>query len=266
MDDVRIEAILRAFASGSVTVDDARAALRAAVPPSAPPAELPYATVDLDRPRRTGFPEVVYGAGKSADQIVGIFFRLIDAGQAALATRVDAAKAAALVERLQDATARWPEIQVAWHPLAEVVLARVGPGPVAAGRVGVVDAGTSDRRVSEEAAVVAAAMGAEVWTLHDVGIAGVHRVLAHVEALRACRVVVVVAGMDGALPGLVAGLVAVPVIAVPTSVGYGASFGGVAALLTMLNACAPGVTVVNIDNGFGAGYAAALVNRAGGPA
>jgi hypothetical protein len=147
------------------------------------------------------------------------------------------------------------------HALAEVLVCRAGAEPARVGRVGVIDAGTSDRRVSEEVAVVADALGNHVYAVHDVGVAGLHRLLARIGEIRACRVLVVVAGMDGALPGVVAGLVRAPVIAVPTSVGYGASFGGLAALLTMLNACAPGVSVVNIDNGFGAAYQASLVNK-----
>lgn len=218
-------------------------------------AALPYATVDLDRATRTGVAEVVFGAGKTADQITGIFQALHRNGQDAIATRVDAAKAHAVAAALD---------RVVWHPVSRVLISRVRPAPAAVGRIGVVDAGTSDAFVSEEVRVIAEALGNEVLAIHDVGIAGVHRVLARLDDLRSCRVLVVVAGMDGALPGLVAGLVRAPVIAVPTSVGYGASFGGITALLTMLNACAPGVSVVNIDNGFGAAYQASLINHMGG--
>ncbi|MFZ5480073.1 MAG: nickel pincer cofactor biosynthesis protein LarB [Myxococcota bacterium] len=220
-------------------------------------ARLPYATVDLDRAHRTGVPEVVYGAGKTGEEIAGILEALLGAGQDAVATRVDADKAAIVRARVGD--------RVRSHPLAEVLVARAGAEPARVGRIGVIDAGTSDRRVSEEVAVVADALGNEVLAVHDVGVAGLHRILGRLDDVRSCRVVVVVAGMDGALPGVVAGLVRAPVIAVPTSVGYGASFGGLAALLTMLNACAPGVSVVNIDNGFGAAYCASLVNHLASP-
>lgn len=212
--------------------------------------ELPFATVDHDRERRTGFPEVIYGAGKSTDQILGIARSLLDRGQIALATRVDGTKGAALVAGLggsYDTTA-----QVWW----------LGTTPSIAEKVAVVCAGTSDLPVAEEAAVCLAVMGVDVQRIIDVGIAGLHRLHARVDDLNTCEAIIVVAGMDGALPGVVAGLVSVPVIAVPTSVGYGASFGGVAALLTMLNACAPGIGVVNIDNGFGAAaLAARMVKR-----
>jgi NCAIR mutase (PurE)-related protein len=154
-----------------------------------------------------------------------------------------------------------PGVAFTWSPVAQVLVARVGASPELVGRIAVVSAGTSDQPVAEEAAMVAEALGNAVVRVNDVGVAGIHRVLAQVELLRTMRAVIVVAGMDGALPGVVAGLVRVPVIAVPTSVGYGASFGGLAALLTMLNACSPGVTVVNIDNGFGAAYQASLINQ-----
>lgn len=212
--------------------------------------ELPFATVDHDRERRTGFPEVIYGAGKSAEQILGIARSLVERGQIALATRVDGPKGAALVTGLggsYDTTA-----QVWW----------LGTTPSIPEKVAVVCAGTSDLPVAEEAAVCLGVMGVDVQRIVDVGIAGLHRLHARVDDLNACEAIIVVAGMDGALPGVVAGLVSVPVIAVPTSVGYGASFGGVAALLTMLNACAPGIGVVNIDNGFGAAaLAARMVKR-----
>lgn len=206
---------------------------------------LPFATVDVQRPARTGFPEAIYGAGKTAEQIVGIAQALLDRGQVALATRVDAAKAAVIVAALGGRYA--PVAQVWWS----------GEPAARAGRVALVCAGTSDLPVADEAAECLAAFGVEVLRVVDVGVAGVHRLLARVDDLQACDVVIVVAGMDGALPGVVAGVVAAPVVAVPTSVGYGASFGGIAPLLTMLNACSPGIGVVNIDNGFGAASLAA---------
>lgn len=206
---------------------------------------LPFATVDVQRPSRTGFPEAIYGAGKTAEQIVAIARALLERGQLTLATRVEAGKAVVLEAALGG---RYDPVAQVWW--AGTVVPR-------AGRVAVVCAGTSDLPVADEAAVCLSAFGFDVLRVVDVGIAGVHRLLARVDELRACDVVVVVAGMDGALPGLVAGVVSAPVVAVPTSVGYGASFGGVAALLTMLNACAPGIGVVNIDNGFGAASLAA---------
>lgn len=199
-----------------------------------------FATVDHDRLRRTGFAEVVYGAGKSAEQIAAIAESLAARGQLAMATRVDAEKGAALLGLVGGTYA--PVARLWWR----------GDVLPLDGRVAVACAGTSDLPVAEEAAACLEVMGVTVLRIVDVGVAGVHRVLAWAEELRACDVVIVVAGMDGALPGVVAGLVSGPIIAVPTSVGYGASFGGLAALLTMLNACAPGIAVVNIDNGFGA--------------
>lgn len=215
---------------------------------------LTYATVDVHRALRTGIPEVVYGSGKSAPQIVGILQALHARGQDGLVTRIEAEKAAVVMAALG-------HTDLCWSSEARVLVSRVSPTPDPVGRIAVVSAGTSDIPVAEEAAVVAEALGNQVFRINDVGVAGIHRVLAQIDVLRTMRVIIVVAGMDGALPGVVAGLVRSPVIAVPTSVGYGANFGGVAALLTMLNACSPGVTVVNIDNGFGAAYSASLINQ-----
>jgi len=210
--------------------------------------DLEFATVDTQREHRTGVPEVIYGEGKSREQIAAIMGRLSDAGQDAVVTRLEAKKAEGLPGR--------------YHPVARVLVNRQEPWQDRGrGEVLVVCAGTSDLPVAEEAAVVAAALGNRVRRLTDVGVAGLHRLLKHEEALREARVIVVVAGMEGALPSVVAGLTDRPVIGVPTSVGYGASFGGVAALLAMLNSCAAGVSVVNIDNGFGAAYQATLINR-----
>lgn len=252
MDSKALSTLLQQVRDGVVTPEEASGRLQ--TPASA---LLGYATVDLDRATRTGIPEVVYGAGKSADQIAGILLAIRGRGQTALATRVDADKASAVLELL----ARAGVDDVRHDPDARLILLRGSDAPALPGRLGVVCAGTSDMPVTDEVAGVASALGAEVLRVHDVGIAGVHRILARLDDLRSCDVIIVVAGMDGALPGLVAGLVRAPVIAVPTSVGYGASFGGVAALLTMLNACAPGVSVVNIDNGFGAAYQAVLILR-----
>jgi NCAIR mutase (PurE)-related protein len=215
--------------------------------------DLPFARIDHHRALRQGEPEVVFCQGKTVEQVVGICERLEAATNSFLGTRASKPMAAALCER-------FPRVQ--WNPVARTVhLAAPDARPATAGPLLVVSAGTSDLPVAEEAVVVAEAFGTRVERLVDVGVAGLHRILAATDALERARVVIVVAGMEGALPSVVGGLVAVPVIAVPTSVGYGASFGGLAALLGMLNSCAAGVTVVNIDNGFGAAVAASRICR-----
>jgi NCAIR mutase (PurE)-related protein len=221
-----------------------------------PVSDLGYARVDTDRATRTGDPEVVYGAGKTPVQVVEILRTLHEAHpeHAVLATRLDDEAIAAVVEAM-------PHAEV--DAVARAVT--VGPMPTARGTVAVVSAGTSDAPVAAEAALTARAYGAGVRMVNDVGVAGLHRVLAAREELVTADCLIVVAGMEGALPSVVGGLTGVPLVAVPTSVGYGASFGGVAALLGMLNSCAPGVTVVNIDNGFGAGVFAARVARNAAP-
>jgi len=212
--------------------------------------DLPFARIDHHRALRQGFPEVVFCEGKTTDQVVAICERLEAAAGTFLGTRANPVMA----ERLKE---RFPA--VAWHPVARVVhLSRERPAR-RTGTILVVSAGTSDLPVAEEAAIVADAFGHPVDRLIDVGVAGIHRLLAANDQLQRARVVIVVAGMEGALPSVVGGIVSVPVIAVPTSVGYGASFGGLAALLGMLNSCAAGVTVVNIDNGFGAAAAASRI-------
>ena len=215
-------------------------------------ADLGFAHLDLDRQRRRGVPEVVYGPGKSPEQSAAILERLNAAGQNGCATRVPPEVAEPLLAALPGAV---------YHAVARVVTRDIKPLPRRRGRVAVVCAGTTDIPVAEEAALTAERLGSRVDRIYDVGVAGLHRLLRRTEALRAARALVVVAGMEGALPSVVAGLVDRPVIAVPTSVGYGASFGGLAALLAMLTSCASGVTVVNIDNGFGAGVAAGMINR-----
>ena len=214
-------------------------------------AEMGFATLDLERKDRCGFPEVVFAEGKTSEWVEGAIRRLILAGQDCFVTRVSESQARYLAERFpqaeQDLLAR-----TFWCP-------QPGERPVPAGNVCVVTAGTSDLPVAQEALVTARVLGAKAELIVDVGVAGVHRVLRQRDKLRAADVVIVVAGMDGALPSVVGGLVDCPVIGCPTSVGYGASFGGVAALLTMLNSCSAGVCVVNIDAGFKAGYAAALI-------
>jgi NCAIR mutase (PurE)-related protein len=214
--------------------------------------DLHFAKPDYDRQQRRGMPEVIFGAGKSAAQIVAIMRALNEAGQNAFATRVTPEQAAAVCAEMPEAV---------YLPEARALTSDVAPLPEKTGKVAVLCAGTSDIAVAEEAALTAERLGCNVVRLFDVGVAGLHRLMSRLDVFADARATVVVAGMEGALPSVVGGLTAMPVIAVPTSVGYGASFQGVAALLGMLNSCAAGVTVVNIDNGFGAGVAAALINR-----
>ena len=248
MDRAAVERLLRDLKGGKVTVKEAMDALRAL-----PYEDLGFAKIDTHRGIRRGIPEAVYCPGKTPDEIVAILTRMVASRSLALATRASPE----IFERIRGALDGTP---VAYHAKARMVVAGKTPPP-RRGNVLVVTAGTSDISVAEEAAVTAEVLGNRVTRLYDVGVAGIHRVLDHREALQGAKVVVVVAGMEGALPSVVAGLVAVPVVAVPTSVGYGASFDGLAALLAMMNACSPGVAVVNIDNGFGAGYLASVMNR-----
>ena len=219
--------------------------------------DLGFARVDHHRTIRRGLPEVVFGEGKSADQIAAIGRRIIAAGTNLLITRLDADKARAVRRRLKALDYR-PDARLGM--IVREPLRPRGHGPIM-----IVSAGTSDLPVAEEAALTAEIFGNPVERLYDVGVAGLHRVAASLTQLRRAAALIVVAGMEGALPSVVAGLVDRPVIAVPTSVGYGAALGGIAALLAMLNSCASGVTVVNIDNGFGAAFAATLINRLGLP-
>ncbi len=214
--------------------------------------DLGFAKIDDHRAVRCGHPEVIFCQGKTVADVVGIASHIIDSGQNLLATRASQDMADAVRERYPDAE---------YHERARVIAHRTAAPPQADGVVVVVSAGTADIPVAEEARVTAEAMGNTVETVYDAGVAGIHRLLRHQDTLRRASVIVVVAGMEGALASVVGGLVATPVIAVPTSVGYGASFNGLAPLLTMLNSCAAGVAVVNIDNGFGAGYMASLINR-----
>lgn len=244
----RILDLLARVASGELEPE--RALERLALEPYE---SLPFATIDHHRALRQGFPEVVFGSGKTVQQVVTIAQRLTAKGGGFLVTRADAAVRDALREAFPDATV---------NDVARTVrLAGEAPPPPGAGTILIVTAGTSDLPVAEEAAETALAMGNVVQRLTDVGVAGIHRLLSQTEAIREARVVIVVAGMDGALPSVVGGLVKGPVIAVPTSIGYGAAFGGVAPLLTALNSCAAGVTVVNIDNGFGAAVAASRITH-----
>ena len=241
----QLEALLADVASGRLAPDAALERLR-----HFPFEDLPFARIDHHRALRQGFPEVVFCEGKTTDQVVAICERLEAATGSFLGTRASESVAARL-------RARFPGM--VWHPLARIVHLAGKRPQRAAGTILVISAGTSDLPVAEEASIVADALGHPVERLIDVGVAGLHRLLAATEQIRRARVIIVVAGMEGALPSVVGGMVGVPVIAVPTSVGYGASFGGLAALLAMLNSCASGVTVVNIDNGFGAAAAASRI-------
>ena len=242
-----LKKLLQQIKDGEIPVDQAIAVLR-----DLPYAELGYAKVDYHRSLRSGHPETIYSPGKTTDQIVGIARQLMEKDANIMATQAD--------QHVYEALASLGD-RVEYHEAARIVVINRKAVEPTRTAILVMCAGTSDIPVAEEAAVTAEVMGNRVVRLADVGVAGIHRLLANRDKIEAASVVVAVAGMDGALPSVAAGLTDKPVIAVPTSVGYGASFGGIAALLTMLNSCANGVTVVNIDNGYGAGYAAATINR-----
>lgn len=242
-----IESILESHAAGALSTEAATARLK-----NLSYENIGYARVDHARAERQGFPEVIFGEGKTRAQIVGIFERLVERAPNVLVTRTDADAFGELRNICADAE---------WHEAARLVRVRRDLTELGTGEIAVVTAGTSDIPVAEEAALTAETMGNRVKRIWDAGVAGIHRILSEREMLQSARVVVVAAGMEGALPSVVGGLVKVPVVAVPTSIGYGASFHGLAALLGMLNSCASNVTVVNIDNGFGAGFVASLINR-----
>ncbi|HEX8961034.1 MAG TPA: nickel pincer cofactor biosynthesis protein LarB [Geobacteraceae bacterium] len=248
MDTREIKSLLQNLKNGDLDIGDVLERLR-----HLPFEDIGCATVDHHRGLRQGFPEVILGEGKSVGQIERIIAAMLDKGSNILATRLDEAKAV----RIREA---FPTAQ--YHGDARCLTIEQKPVEMTGnGKILVVSAGTSDIPVAAEAVVTARMMGNEVEHLYDVGVAGIHRLLARRELLATAAVIIVVAGMEGALPSVVAGMVGRPVIGVPTSVGYGASFGGISALLGMLNSCAAGVTVVNIDNGFGAAFAASLINR-----
>jgi hypothetical protein len=247
MNRLQIEALLQEVSQGRTGVEAALERLK-----DLPFEDLGFAKVDHHRALRTGMPEVIFAAGKTTAQVAAIFDRMANAGGNVLATRASREAFNAVIAIAPAAI---------YHEAARAITLSQAPVEPGTGTVAVVCAGTSDLPVAEEAAVTARLMGNTVELIADVGVAGIHRLLAQKQSLQTARVLIVCAGMEGALPTVVAGLVNAPVIAVPTSVGYGASFGGVAALLGMLNTCAPNVSVVNIDNGFGAACIASLVNH-----
>jgi len=248
MDEKTLTQLLTKVKGGKVSVDEAVGKLK-----DLPFAELGYATLDTHRSLRFGFPEVVLGEPKTVEQLLGIVGALVERKQTVLVTRLQPDKAEALL-------ASYPK--GAYHPVARIF--HMKQGKVRAGRVAVVTAGTSDIPVAEEAALTAEAMGATIQRVYDVGVAGIHRLLRRREEIQNCHAAVVVAGMEGALASAVGGLVGIPVVAVPTSVGYGANFKGLSALLAMVNSCASNVATMNIDNGFGGGFYAALISRTRG--
>ena len=247
MDQKEVYKLLEQVKSGEVSIDQAVLDLK-----EAPYQDIGYAKIDTHRGLRQGMPEVIYGAGKTADQIIGIVKEMTSLHQKnVMITRVSPEKAQRICE----------EVPMIYHELAR--FGQVGEMPEKTGKgcILVVTGGTSDLPVSEEAALTAEMLGNTVDRLYDVGVSGLHRLLDHLDNIMNARVIVAAAGMEGALASVVGGLADCPVIAVPTSVGYGASFGGLSALLSMLNSCASGVSVVNIDNGFGAGYLASMINH-----
>ena len=245
-----VKALLQGVQDGTISVDDALLQLK-----QQPFEDLGYAKVDLHRKVRQGANEVIYGAGKTPEQIIGILDKMAQNGQKnVLITRLDGDKAAIINKKGP----------LTYYESAKIAVAGEMAAPGGIGTIVVATGGTSDIPVAEEAALTAEFLGNKVVRLYDVGVAGLHRLLNHSEQLMQASVVIAIAGMEGALASVVGGLVDCPVIAVPTSVGYGAAFGGLAALLSMLNSCASGVSVVNIDNGFGAGYLASMINHTGG--
>jgi len=251
MNADEIRSILDAVTTGNLARDEAVERLK-----NLSYEDVGYAKVDHARAHRQGFPEVIFGEGKTREQITGIFEKLIARSPNVLITRTDAAVYGDVRNIVAEAE---------WHESARMIRLIRDRDEKGAGEIAVVTAGTSDIPVAEEAALTAEAMGNRVTRIWDAGVAGIHRIISQRETLANARVVIVAAGMEGALPSVVGGLVAVPVIGVPTSIGYGASFGGIAALLGMLNSCSSNVTVVNIDNGFGAGFVASLINRKESP-
>ncbi len=247
MKKQELETVLKQVASGALPVDRAVLALK-----EEPYRDLGYAKLDVHRELRQGAAEVIYGAGKTPEQIEGIARAMLEQGQKTVLITRMSPQAAELVGKT---------LPLSYHETGHVGIVGDLPQPDGKGTIAIVTGGTSDMPVAEEAALTAQALGNQVVRLYDVGVAGLHRLLSHLDEIMSARVLIAIAGMEGALASVVGGLADCPVIAVPTSVGYGASFGGISALLSMLNSCASGVSVVNIDNGFGAAYQASMINH-----
>ncbi|NQX62288.1 nickel pincer cofactor biosynthesis protein LarB [Paenibacillus qinlingensis] len=248
-----LEKILKLVQAGDLDIDEAKKQIIKEGGSGPANLDLGFAQLDIDREKRTGFPEVIFGEGKTPEQIEAIFRRLMEHTDRVLATRVDAAKAAYVVANVEGVTYHETARALTWfkRPLLKVH----------DGYIAVVCAGTSDLPVAEEAALTAECLGSHVERVYDVGVAGIHRLFRRLELIRGANAIVVVAGMEGALASVMGGLVSKPIVAVPTSIGYGANLAGIAPLLSMLNSCSPGISVVNIDNGFGGGYYAGLINK-----
>lgn len=247
MEKNEIKRLLEKVADGTMSIQDAMLNLK-----TEPFQDLGFAKIDSHRSLRQGIAEVIYGAGKTPEQIAAIASKMLEQGQKTILITRMLPEAAKLVGE---------SIPLAYYEMGHVGIAGKMPEPDGIGRVVVATGGTSDMPVAEEAALTAEALGNEVVRLYDVGVAGIHRLFAHIDEIMDARVIIAIAGMEGALASVIGGLADCPVIAVPTSIGYGASFGGLSALLSMLNSCASGVSVVNIDNGFGAGYLASMINH-----
>ena len=252
MDKAELNELLQKVAVGELSPEAAALELR--MKPIREVGE--YAKVDMHRGIRQGVPEVIYGAGKAKEHILGIAKTMLQNGQkTVLITRIECETADCIREELPAETA------LVYNDLAKTCIVGEVPEPTGVGKIVVATGGTSDISVAEEAAITAEVLGNEVVRLYDVGVSGIHRLLSHIDEIMSARCIIAIAGMEGALPSVIGGLADCPVIAVPTSIGYGASLGGIAALLSMLNSCASGVAVVNIDNGFGAGYMASMINH-----
>ena len=249
MNEKELRILLNGLQDGSVTIDKCIEEIK-----KLPCEELDFAKIDFHRNLRNGFPEVIYCEGKTSEQILKIVEKMYERGVNILATRIDSVKVSKLKEKI-------PEI--VYYENSKIACIKLNDIEKTGGIIGVLTAGTADIAVAEEAAVTSEFFGSDVIRIYDVGVAGIHRLLSRIDKIRDCDVIITVAGMEGALASVVGGLVDVPVIAVPTSIGYGSSFGGLSALLTMLNSCASGVGVVNIDNGFGAGYLASTIIKSG---
>ena len=248
MDIQSLHDILKAVAKGETSIEEAASALT-----NISCEDIEYAHIDHHRSLRKGFPEVIFGEGKTADQIIGIMEKMLIQENVILVTRIEAEKAEKILARYPDAVFHEDARMIVWKKHEIDIRGK--------GTILVVSAGTSDIPVAKEAFITAEVMGNKVESVFDVGVAGIHRLFRHKEMIENASVLIVAAGMEGALPSVVAGMVSRPVIAVPTSIGYGVSFGGMPALLSMLNSCSSNVAVVNIDNGFGAGYMASMINR-----